>query len=179
MAYVRRLVPSDCRTIVNLARKFHAESPVHGPHVFDGDQLNTLLRAAINDPNYLPAACLDDGQIVGMMLLFHMPMFFGPASEVGDLAFYVVPGRRGTRAAQLMLDYGEKWAVATGASVIRMGVTTGINNDAACSFFRKNGHREIGTLMEKRLPQSNVVAIKPEPQLPFTIPGPVPGPTAA
>lgn len=151
MAYVRRFTMADWRPVIQIARTFHEESPVHSSHPFNEDQVRVLLTEAMGSPNYLPAVCMDDGQVVGIMLLFHMPMFFGPHTEVGDLAFYVVPDRRGTRAAQLLLEFGERWARSCGARVIRMGITTGIRDAAVQRFFTKNGHRQIGTLMEKSL----------------------------
>lgn len=147
--YVRRYTPNDWRAVIAIARQFHEESPVHGRFPFDEGTVRRLLDNALGQPNWLPAVCLDDGKIIGIMLLFHMPMFFGPASEVGDLAFYVVPDRRGGRAAMLLLEYGERWAADVGAVVVRLGVTTGIRDVAVSRFLERCGFKPVGRLLEK------------------------------
>lgn len=152
MTYCRRFVMADWKPVIEIARGFHAESPVHSPYPFEETRVRQLLSNAMASADWLPAVAVDGGQIVGILLLFHMPMFFGPASEVGDLAFYVVPDRRGTRAAQLLLEYGERWALMAGAQVIRLGITTGIRDHAVARFLSKNGYAQIGALLEKALP---------------------------
>lgn len=149
--YIRRYVTSDWGRVITMARSFHAESPVHSPHPFSLKGVRQLLDTAVERTDWYPAVCIDGDAIIGMMLLFHMPMFFSDATEVGDLTFYVVPEKRGTRAAYMMLKAAEKWAEDCDASVLRIGITTGIAAEQVQSFFEKMGHRQIGVLMEKKL----------------------------
>jgi GNAT superfamily N-acetyltransferase len=148
---LRRYTPRDLDAVMRVARGFHAESPVHSAHPFDPVKVTQLLDAAWSDPNWLAAIVLDKEEVVGLLLIFCMPMFFGPALEVGDLTFFVVPGRRGTRAAQLMVHEAVQWARSREAAVIRIGVMTGIDHDKAVGFFGHHGFVPTGTIMERRL----------------------------
>ena len=150
MSYCRRYVEADWDQVIEIARTFHAESPVHSPYPFDDARVFLLLDTALGNPDWLPAVCVDGGEIIGILLLFHMPMFFGPATEVGDLAFFVVPGRRGGRAAKQLLGFGETWAWARNTAVIRLGITTGIRDAAVARFLAKSGYSKSGELLEKR-----------------------------
>ena len=87
MSYVRRYVDGDWPQVIALARLFHEESPIHAPFPFDEVRVKVLLGEATHNRDWLPAVCVDNGLVIGIMLLFHMPMFFSPASEVGDLTF--------------------------------------------------------------------------------------------
>lgn len=149
MTYIRRYVPNDWGQLIELVRGFHAESPVHSRFPLEDARIREIADNASVDPNWLMAVAMDDGKMVGLTVLFNFPMFFGPAGEIGDLCFYVVPEKRGTRAAKMLLDYAHQWADRSGASVVRLGITTGIRNDAVMRFLEKNGYQEVGPLMER------------------------------
>lgn len=148
---VRRYVPPDWPAVLALARAFHAESPVHSPYPFDEPRVRLLIDTARQNPDWLPAVAIDEGGVVGMMLLAHMPMYFSPATEVIDLALYVPKDRRGTRAAKMLMEFGERWGYALGAAVIRLGITTGIRDAAVERFYAKCEFSQIGTYWEKKL----------------------------
>lgn len=147
----RRYVAADWPAVLAMAKAFHAESPVHSPYPFDETRVFTLLEAARANPDWLAAVAYDEDGLVGMMLLAHMPMYFSGSTEVIDLALYVPKDRRGTRAAKLLMEFGERWGYAIGAAVLRLGITTGIRDAAVERFYAKCEFSQIGTYWEKKL----------------------------
>lgn len=147
--YVRRYVAADWERVLEVARVFHAESPLHSPHPFDEARVHALLEAAMGSPDWLAALAIDGDEIVGIMLVFRMQMFFSSAYEVGDLAFYVRPDARGGRAARKMLGYAELWASAKETAVMRFGIMTGIRAEQSQRFFEKLGYDQVGTVVQK------------------------------
>jgi GNAT superfamily N-acetyltransferase len=152
MTYARRYVPADWWQLIAMVREFHAESPVHSRFPLDEQRIAEIANNASSDRNWLLAVAVDDGALVGVTVLFNFPMFFSPAGEIGDLCFYVTPRRRGTRAAQILLEYAHQWAVTTDASVIRLGITTGICDSQVEKFLLRHGYEPCGQLLEKDVP---------------------------
>lgn len=153
MSYVRRYVDADWQQLIEMTRQFHAESPVHSRFPLSDKQIREIADNASKDPNWLLAVVVEDGKLIGMTVLFSFPMFFSPVKEIGDLCFFVKPDKRGTRAALILLEYAHEWAATTGAEVIRLGVTTGIRDEAVTRFLVKNGYQPVGQLMERVVPQ--------------------------
>jgi GNAT superfamily N-acetyltransferase len=148
--WVRRVTDEDVADVVELAWAFWSESPLHRDFPFDAVKVEGLIRNALAaDDSWLALIVVDDDRIVGMALVFAMHMFFGPAIEVGDLAFYVRPDARGGRAALLLEREIASWAALVGASKVSIGIHTGINHDPARRFFEKRGYGLTGLMLSK------------------------------
>lgn len=146
--YARRAIAADLDEIVALSRRFHAESPHHRVMAFSADKVRALVDAARKDPDWLVVMVVsDDGPIIGMALMYALPAYFSDDLEVQDLAFYVAPEKRGTRAAKLMIDMIYPWFVGTGARALTIGINTGINHDQAARFFARFGLLPRGILV--------------------------------
>lgn len=148
MTRVRRAEVGDVAALLPLCRRFHAESPVHRGTSFDDAKVTSLICDAIDDPNWLALVALRDGAIVGMALFYCMAGFFTQEKDVGELTFYVTPEARGGRSAFLMLAEIGEWAKEQGAKRMRVGITTGINDDAAVRFYKRFGFGKIGELLQ-------------------------------
>lgn len=149
MTYARRAITADIEQIIAMAKLFHAESPAHSPYPFNEAKVAALVAAAIASPEWCPVVAVDDDGLVGMALIYAMPMYFSDALEGGDLAFYVPKGRRGSLAAAHMMQFIETWLVSVGVAVTTIGINTGINHDTALSFFVKCGYRPSGLIVRK------------------------------
>lgn len=147
MSHVRRAMEEDMSEILVLARRFHAESPVHRALSFSEQKVSNLIRTAFEDPAWLPIVAVDDQGIIGIGLFWCLPEFYSEDRVAGDIVFYVAPDRRGSWAAIKMLDYVVEWARAAGALAYRMGIHTGINHDQAVRFFEKRGLKLTGFMM--------------------------------
>lgn len=131
-----------------MAEAMHGESPVHRLHAFSGARVGALFDRILLDRDWLLAVAVGEEGLVGMLVLYCAPIFYSDEQEVGDLAFYVVPGKRGTRAAPRLLFFGETWASAKGA-VLRLGLTTGVRVEGTRRFLEKAGYQATGILMSK------------------------------
>lgn len=149
---VRPATMEDMPAVIGMAAQFHAESPVFSPQPFDPVKVHQLVAAAIGDDDWLAlVAFASGGELVGMGLFFAMESFFGPSLEVGDLAFYVAPTRRGSLAAAGIMERLLSWAEAKGAYSVDLGVNTGINPEKAGQFFEHCGLGLKGQLYRRVL----------------------------
>lgn len=143
---------ADMPDVIAMASGFHAESPVFRDQPFDPAKVHQLVSLAIKDADWLPlVAFASGGQMVGMGLFFILESYFGPSLEVGDLAFYVKPDRRGSLAAAGIMETLLAWAHAKGAYCVDLGVNTGINPEKAGQFFEHCGFATKGMLFRKVL----------------------------
>lgn len=149
---IRRAVAGDIPDLLPLCRQFHAESPVHSQLPYDEPTVITLLTNTISDSSWLAQVAIDDDDaIIGMSLHYCMVSWFSTALEAGDLAFYVIPEKRGGRAALKLLGGILRWFETSGALRLQQGITTGINDDAAERFFAKMGFERSGVLVQRRV----------------------------
>ena len=152
MTYVRRATSADTRELLAMARAFHQESPVFAPMAFDNAKVLHLIGETLFNPDWLPLVAVDDHGICGMSLVFCAETFFGNSRECMDLAFYVLPQRRGSRAASLMLDRIIEWATERGACRLTIAPRTGIRDEAVGRFFAKKQLEVGGTMWTTALP---------------------------
>jgi GNAT superfamily N-acetyltransferase len=149
--FCRRVIERDLPELVEMARRFWSESPVHRDFRFDPGKVADLITMTSDHPDWLAIVAADERGICGMALVYAATMFFGPDVEVCDLAFYVDPARRGGRAAVLMLADIEAFARLHRAGKVSIGIHTGINHAQAVRFFTKLGFELDGQLVSKRL----------------------------
>lgn len=150
---VRPAETADMPAIIGMARAFHLESPVYRDQPFDPIKVHRLVATAIGDDDWLAlVAFASGGELVGMGLFFALESYFGPSIEVGDLAFYVAPNRRGSLAAAGIMEKLLDWSVTKDAYCVDLGVNTGINTDKAGQFFEHCGFIQKGLLFRRVLP---------------------------
>lgn len=150
---VRTAEAGDLPAIIGMAGQFHAESPVYRDQPFDPIKVHRLVSTAIGDDDWLAlVAFASGGELVGMGLFFALESYFGPSIEVGDLAFYVAPSRRGSLAAAGIMERLVQWSIEKDAHCVDLGVNTGINTDKAGQFFEHCGFAKKGLLFRKVLP---------------------------
>lgn len=152
MASVRRAELADMPDIIGMAMAFHSEAPAHNWLPFDAGHVHELVENAICNPDHwLPLIAEADDGLAGMALIVAMPTFFGPAMEASDLAFFVEPGRRGSRVALDMLALITNWAVERGCRRLTIAPNTGINHEQTVRFLGRCGFTPQGTVMVMRL----------------------------
>ena len=87
--------------------------------------------------------------LVGMMAGVCHPMFFTRSRVAEDVVLYVTPSSRGSRAALLLMDAFEKWALSYDAKHIRINLSTGVNSVSAEKFLNKLGYNTVGAVVRK------------------------------
>lgn len=141
MTHVRRAMVEDLDAILPLARRFHSESEFHRAYRFDDAKVEALVRFAMDSTDWLALVALNSDAIVGFSLFLATEMYFSREMEASDLAFYVDPTQRGSRAAFVMLEALEKWARRARCRRISIAPNTGINHDAAGRFLQRFGYK--------------------------------------
>ncbi len=149
MMWTRRFVPADLNAVLAMAREFHAESPVHRPHPFDDEVVTHLLEAASQSPDWLALVAYCDDGPVGFALVTAQQMFFSRDRELLDLALYVTPSHRKTRAFLKLVLAIEHWGKSAGVVKATIGINTGIEHDRTLSAFLKLRYLPTGIAVSK------------------------------
>ena len=136
--------------MLRMARAMHSESPTYAPHPFDEDVFLQWVGLCRDNDDWLCLIAWNELDPVGFVAIGAVPMLFSHERSVDDLGFFVMPKWRGTTAAIRLYRSMEPWAKSKGA-VIRMGITTGTNQDQAARFFKRFGFEQTGILLTKKL----------------------------
>lgn len=94
---------------------------------------------------------VDNGIVKGFYIATVQENWFAPTVTVFEQLLYVKPEYRGTPVAMRLVQSLERAAAALGATRVRAGVTTGVNNEKAISMYKRMGFDEVGTLVQKRI----------------------------
>lgn len=153
MIRVREYDPSlDFGRVIVMAEAMHRESPMYRDKPFVRPKVANLLDHAAQAANWLPLiAETHDGELAGFALVTVEADFFCEELQLLDLAIYVTPTRRGHASFPKLMERVEDWARERGASEANLGITTGVNHDAALRSFVKLGYIPTGTRVSKAL----------------------------
>tara|TARA_R110000796_G_scaffold3212_8_gene12302 strand:- start:1903 stop:2298 length:396 start_codon:yes stop_codon:yes gene_type:complete len=128
----------------------HGESPVYSPHAFEDDKLLGWVKLCIDSPDWLCLIAWEEGEPIGFIAVGSVDMIFSNERTIDDLGLFVVPKRRGSRCALLLVKAMEEWAADKGR-VIRLGVTTGTNDAPAKKFLERLGYVQTGVMLTKTI----------------------------
>jgi GNAT superfamily N-acetyltransferase len=134
-----------------MGKLLHEESPRYARMRFDEEKVAALARGVICGERGGALVALRGETIIGMLFGYVAESWFGPDLVAGDFTFYVLPERRGGRAALLLIDAFERWAKAAGATECVLGVSTMINPERTARFFARSGFVPTGATLTKRL----------------------------
>ena len=141
---IREITVEDIPGLVELGRAMYAESPVYRHMPFEDAVARGWFFRALEQPESVFCRMTEiDGKLTGAMVAFCGPMMFSSVKMASDLGMYVFPEYRGTRAAYLLLKEFEEWLVAQECKRAILGVTAGIDNEGALSFYKKMGFKRM------------------------------------
>lgn len=102
----------------------------HHSTEWDAGMMANNLMSSMNAPSDVVLLAIEDGQIVGYLwAASHCLAPWSPIRVASDYLFYVIPERRGSRAAiRLILSY-QKWAEGVGCAEVRLSVASGIKQE--------------------------------------------------
>jgi len=136
----------DCVHVIGLAQRMANESPAYTRYEFDGFKVGNIAKQCIYDPDYQCLLAFKDEKPIGFMAYACFSMLFSKARTVDDLALYVLPEHRGSLAGPLMVKRCVNWAKQQGASEVRLGITTEIDNSRVEKLFNRLGLATSGKL---------------------------------
>ncbi len=144
---IRRLAADDIDQLIVIAEQFHGESKGWSKYPFDEDGTRMVLKQCVTDPpNPVCYVCTDNkGYILGAIGLVVTRPPYVDAMFANDLFFYVMPHKRGSKAASLLMDVAVEWCQMVGAKRLTMGNSVMITPRFG-SFMYKHNMTRSGSL---------------------------------
>ena len=144
MAYfLKQADQADIPHFISLGQQMHAEGAFHFLP-FDDAMAAQTARRYIEDDRSCAYLVMEEGRPIAMHLASLTTYFFSPATLAAGLVTYVVPEKRGGRAAILMMRAFIAWSKQHGAQEAYIGVSVGISSERADRFFKHLGFRHVG-----------------------------------
>lgn len=138
---IRPYTLSDIEAVLVLGADMHAESR-YASLDFDPRKLVALSDTVLTDDRYLALVAEVDGKVVGLLVGYVVPHWFGHDLTSGDLAVYVTPAhRKGMIGVKLVKAYTE-WALSNGVKEPMLGVSAGITPERIGALYQRLGYTE-------------------------------------
>lgn len=146
------LLYADVEIVVDMAKRMHAESPVYRDYPFSEVIMRSWVVAAIEKPNScFCAVAWKNGEIIGAFLGLAGHMLFSECRRADELGFYVYEQFRGGRAALLLVKAFEEWAKRVGCVLVMTGVSAGITDERAISFYERLQYKKHGATFRREI----------------------------
>lgn len=141
--------------LVEISRKVLLES-VYSHMDFDKDKsANYICGAILGQPGWFlrVIARVSDDEPVGGIACYNQVSIFGKDKIATDVTIMIDAGHRGKCVRQMLQIIREfrEWAIADGAKLIKIGVSSGINIDKASAVFERMGFARIGAMHGHRV----------------------------
>ena len=144
MTYIRQAIPEDVPWILDLGRALHDEAPTMRWLPEDELRRYRVVSTVIQSSDAL-FVVLDDqsGFIIGHV---EQHAWHG-ATVVYEDILYIIPDKRKTYRAKILLQALFDWARLIGAAEVVVEITSGIETEKSVRFCEKMGMEVIGTVL--------------------------------
>ena len=151
MIEIRNANPNDIERMVFLGREMHAESE-YKQYDFDDEVTTRTLTNIVGDSVAgIALVAESDGVIVGGIVGYVAPHYFGKCRVASDLALFVTKEeRRGRLALRLINKFIER-ATELGADQISLGTTTGVESERVKQLYERMGFKHVGYVFHKEI----------------------------
>jgi len=139
------MVEDDIDEVVELAAVMYRESVNYRRLEFSPERVREMVVMVMQ--NGFAVVAVKDGRIIGLMAGSLVQPAFSRDLMACDFLLYILPQHRGGTAANRLVNAYVRWARQCGAKMITVGVTAGIDNDAAIAFYKAMGFRASGVQM--------------------------------
>lgn len=147
---VRQAVLLDLDVLISMGRLMHQESPRFKDTDFSEASCKQLGEELITAGGVFIAEKGEEA--VGMFAGALCHHYFGSTLMANDYLLYVKPQYRAkSRAAYMLLKEFEKWAIASGAKFIQLGISTQVEADRTRDFYERMGYPVKGYLCIKEI----------------------------
>ena len=145
---IRPAEHQDLETLIILGYSMHQESSYRGMD-FDFEKVALLLDRAIDDDDYLFLVSEHNGEVIGGFVGIITKQWFGNDLTATDMALFIHPDHRGSTTALRLIRHYIAWAKEQGCrpEAIRIGITTGVDEDKTTLLYQHCGFRHAGNLM--------------------------------
>lgn len=151
MYAVRDALEIEVFQLVDISRRVLKESPTYTHMSYDEEKsANYIYGAIAKQPGWFLRVIIDksSGRVVGGILCYCETTLYGHDKQAYDVTIMIDEEHRGKCLKQLVqiIEEYKEWAIAQGAKVIKMGVSSGLNIEKASMFFEKLGFKQIGAM---------------------------------
>lgn len=145
MVNVRRATSADIEALYTLGAACVKESPRYRDKGWDEAKVRQLIENSTRGDAHGWFVAEDAEGIIGMALSFVVEYFFSRERYVSDFVVYVEASHRGSSAAPRLIAALEEWAFSAGirAREVLLGISTGINQEAAGCVYKKLGYTMV------------------------------------
>jgi len=142
----------DVSQVVALGLEMHEESPVFNQSIFSTQKVTSFLYHSLSVPDEMCVFVNQDGEgITGGIIAMSYENWYGPEREAADVALFVATHKRGGMLAARLIRAYESWAKSVGASVVNLGVSTGVHVTKTTALFNRLGYSEPAFNLRKRI----------------------------
>lgn len=141
--YVRVARLEDVPDLVRMARNFHKASPYRYLK-FDTQKVTESFKKVVTGPGTDMIALLayKDNQNIGMVVAAADAPPFSSEKVSTELAWWVEPSHRKTRAALFLFEAYEAWAQRVGCRGIQSAYLVGTDHDPS-GFYLRKGYQPV------------------------------------
>lgn len=142
---LRQMKVEDFAKLNEMGEAMHGESTYKNT-VYLPEKVERLFAGVVANDNLLGLVTENNGEITGFMMAFAEAHYFSNDLVSCDLMLYVKPEHRGSSDAYRMLSAYLEWAQCMGVTDIRIGITTGLNEEKTARLYNKLGFERCGSL---------------------------------
>ncbi|MFH2073785.1 MAG: GNAT family N-acetyltransferase [Pseudomonadota bacterium] len=142
---IRQMTEINIPDVIEIAAVMYRESENYRVMGFSPERVREMALMVIK--NGFAMVAVQESKIIGIMAGSLVQPAFSQDLMACDFLLYVLPEHRGGMAAVRLVAAYVQWARKGGAKIISVGVTAGINNDAAIAFYSAIGFRQSGVQM--------------------------------
>lgn len=152
MSMIRKAVPEDLDTLIQMGERFFAYSRFANVVAFDRETVRASLDALIGSDTSLVLVAVVDGQIIGGIAGTLAPLWFAPGMlSATEFAWWIDEAHRGGVSAVRLLRAFEQWAKTRGAAVVSMSDLVIDGQTPAGSLFDRLGYVVVERSHVKRI----------------------------
>lgn len=146
---VRLATVYDLPQVYALAEAAYGESR-YRRHPLRREKFERLAELAEQQPDAVLLLVAEHGDsIVGFMCGIVTEHYFADMIYATNLALYVAPAARGSRACLIMIRQFEREARRRGAAEVMLGVTSGVHPERTARLYNALGYETVGALTVK------------------------------
>ncbi len=144
---IRPIEVNDIGELMRLASAMHQES-IYREMAFDPQTVMGLFASAMDarKPAVWGVTVTRGDEVIGFGLGACGPNWFGPDMLASDLAIYIDPEHRGGSAGPRLMQAFTDWANSTGAKLVMVGVSAGINPERTGRLYERLGYGDPYTI---------------------------------
>ena len=145
---IRQAAHDDLPTLLDMGAAMAAESPRFSRLRFSRERLNETLRRVLATEDGFLWVAEHEGKITGVMACLTSEHWMSYDAIAVDLALYVSQDARGAADARELVRRFKAWSGETGAMWPQVGVSAGINDEAAVRLYESEGFVKCGYILE-------------------------------